>query len=98
MKPTKTTAHSRGQQTSSTKPSTPLAIEMPKTIAEQHDRGRDHEPLTPRRSAGRARSTCADRRGAQLVEVAALDLLDEEQRGGAERRREQQRAGSWNAP
>jgi hypothetical protein len=29
-----------------------------------------------------------DRRAAQLVEVAALDVLDEEQRGGPERRRQ----------
>ena len=35
---------------------------------------------------------------AQLVEVAALDVLDQEQRRRAERGGQQQRLGSWNAP
>ena len=94
MKPTNTTAHSAVRPISSTKPSTPLAIVMPKTSAEHHDRDRDQQRLRelgdqPPEHDRRAR----DRRRAQLVEVAALDLLDEEQRGGAERAGQQQRGG-----
>ena len=99
MKPEKTTAHSAVSRTSSTKPSAPLAIVDAERHREEHDRHRDQQALDglgdqPADDERGAR----DRRGAQLVEVAALDVLDEVQRRRAERRGEQQRAGSWNAP
>ena len=56
-----------------------IAIEMMQALDQLGDQPAEHD-----RGA-------RDRRRAQLVEVAALDVLDQEQRRGAERRRQQQR-------